>query len=384
MGNRLLSDLATIVDCEHKTVPAMVGAECYGFAVGTPALRSNQVDYSQSKPVSEDVFNLWTRRAVPTLGDLILAREAPVGGVARVDGRHRVCLGQRTVLIRCDAALVDTAWLYYYLVGTPAQAWMRTRSEGSTVVHLNVSDVRQIPVHPLPPLPEQRRIAGVLGALDDLIDTNQRLVANCRELAAAVYACPSGERTELASIAALYKKSVKHKSILAGTPYLGLEHFATNGGGITDFGDAKSVGSSKLEFSRGDVLYGKLRPYFRKVDRPGVDGVATSEVWVLRPINGYSAELVFSVVHSQQFTEWVAQGSGGTRMPRAVWGLAEQFPVHLPPKEELARRDHVAAQLWEAVWQLTEEANEMRGARDELLPLLMSGAVSPGEVTVAS
>ena len=50
--------------------------------------------------VSEETFAAWTRRAMPTSGDLILAREAPAGNVAVVPEGMQVCLGQRTVLIR--------------------------------------------------------------------------------------------------------------------------------------------------------------------------------------------------------------------------------------------------------------------------------------------
>src|SRR4051794_7576937 len=128
---RTLSDLCrAIVDCEHRTAPVGDG---FALSVGTRAMKIGRLVLKACKPVSEDTFRAWTRRCTPTPGDLILAREAPVGDVVRVPPEPPVCLGQRTVLVRPDQGSVDPRFLHYWLLGPVAQAEMAARAAGATV-----------------------------------------------------------------------------------------------------------------------------------------------------------------------------------------------------------------------------------------------------------
>jgi len=79
--NRTLSDVAQIIDCEHKTAPKAKSEDKYAYSIGTPALRLNYINLDEAKPVDLATYREWTKRSEPTQGDIILAREAPVGGV---------------------------------------------------------------------------------------------------------------------------------------------------------------------------------------------------------------------------------------------------------------------------------------------------------------
>ena len=81
-----------------------------------------------------------------------------MGEVGMVPGDIPLCLGQRTVLMRLDRQQVDHRFLLYSLMSPHSQAWIKENSAGSTVLHLNVADVRRIPIRFLPSLDEQRRI----------------------------------------------------------------------------------------------------------------------------------------------------------------------------------------------------------------------------------
>jgi type I restriction enzyme S subunit len=173
-----------IVDCPHNTVKA--SRQVYAYAVGTKAIADGRIDFTQARPVDEATYRTWIKRAPPREGDLILCREAPVGPVARVPRDPRVCLGQRTVLLRPNPEVVDRDYLLYTLLSPSSQRALLALAEGSTVVHLNVADVRRFPVS-LPSLKEQARVAGVLRTLDDKIDSNRRLASLLEETAAAVF-----------------------------------------------------------------------------------------------------------------------------------------------------------------------------------------------------
>lgn len=176
---RLDEACTLIVDCEHKTAPAArVGTPC----IGTPDIRNGRIDFEGSKKVSAEAYAEWTKRATPEGGDLIMAREAPVGEVGYVPADQPACLGQRTVLLRPSRRVVNPRYLHYLLLSPVCQASLRSLSEGSTVPHLNVADIRRFELGTLPDLTMQEAIAEVLGALDDKIDLNRRTVATTKML----------------------------------------------------------------------------------------------------------------------------------------------------------------------------------------------------------
>ena len=173
-----------IIDCEHKTAPT----QDTGYpSIRTPNIGSGRFILEGVNRVSEETYQLWTRRAVPQFGDLIMAREAPVGNVAMVPSGLQPCLGQRTLLIRPDRSKVDPAFLNYFLNGPHVQGLIHAKTNGATVAHLNMKDVRTMELPELPSLQEQKRIAGILSAYDELIENSQRRIRILEEMARALY-----------------------------------------------------------------------------------------------------------------------------------------------------------------------------------------------------
>lgn len=285
-----------------------------------------------------------------------------------------------TCLFATDFKGNDPRWVYHLLDQIDFSAY----NSGSAQPSLNRNFLAQIPVS-RPPLEEQGRIASVLGALDDLIGTNRTAIANLRALSLTALGVASrgGDVVPFSEIAVQMRDGAPSESLAAGTPYLGLEHFGTDGVGLTGVGDASNVDSNKSRFRSGDVLYGKLRPYFRKVDRPGFDGVCSTEIWVLRPQAGWGAATLNAVVARPHFTEFAMAGNTGTRMPRANWAHIATMPVPVPPRPQRDVLDQRLDELWRAGVKLSEEAAVLTCTRDELLPLLMSGRVRVADIGAA-
>jgi type I restriction enzyme, S subunit len=174
---------ANIVDCEHKTAPEAAPGTEYAYSIGTPHIRNGRILFDAAKRVDQQTYESWTVREVPREDDLILAREAPVGQVGRISEGDRVCLGQRTVLLRPDAARVNPRYLHYLLLSPLVQETMASKATGSTVSHLNVKDIRDLPLPPLPTLPYQTAVAELLSALDDKLALNEHILAKALKLA---------------------------------------------------------------------------------------------------------------------------------------------------------------------------------------------------------
>lgn len=174
-----------IVDCKNRTPPECPAEEAYGFAVGTPNIRDGRIVLESAKRVNRETFATWTARAVPQAGDLIVTREAPVGRVGIIPEGVKICLGQRTMLLRANAEIVHPRFLHYLLMGPDMQQAMHALSSGSTVPHLKVGEVRNLKLPPLPSLMQQRMIGELLGALDDKIAVNERIARTSLDLADA-------------------------------------------------------------------------------------------------------------------------------------------------------------------------------------------------------
>ena len=174
---------ALIVDCPHTTAQD----EGVGYPlVRTPNIGYGRLVFDKMHRVSRAVYDIRNKRAKPLPGDLIYAREAPAGNVALIMPGQEVCLGQRTVLIRPNPEIVDSAFLTYYLLAPAQRNKLLGTATGATVAHVNVPAIRNLEIS-LPPLPAQKRIADILSAYDDLIENNRRRMEILEESARLIY-----------------------------------------------------------------------------------------------------------------------------------------------------------------------------------------------------
>ncbi|WP_165607427.1 restriction endonuclease subunit S [Rothia kristinae] len=312
--------------------------------------------------------------------DLLFGRRsltrAGAGKVSIIDHETRAVFESSLIRVRLDRRRSDPVFFFHYFRSPEGRANMEQIVEQVAVAGIRSSDLSRLRV-PLPPLDEQERIAGVLGTFDDLIEVNRLLSRDLLSLLFAKYEALAEGRptTSFGNVAHLVRDQWKPGSE-GPSRYLGLEHFATEGAGIAGVGDVASVQSVSLRFRPGDVLYGKLRPYFRKVARPGFAGLCSSEIWVLRARDEYPQSLVHALTHAASFSEAASAGSTGTRMPRADWKHVSTLPVpDLRPSEVSAEVLAGLESLWSAACDLDDENYNLTRQRDELLPLLMSGRV---------
>jgi len=123
-------------------------------------------------------------------------------------------------------------------------------------------------------------------------------------------------------------------------PYIGLEHIEQGSLRFAGWGNASDVTSAKFRFRKGDILFGKLRPYFRKVVRAPFDGICSTDIWVVRAKPGFDQGYLFYWMAAQDFLDFASGGSEGTRMPRAKWEHVARFRrprLGLPEQRAIAR-----------------------------------------------
>ncbi|MCX6789574.1 MAG: restriction endonuclease subunit S [Candidatus Gribaldobacteria bacterium] len=112
--------------------------------------------------------------------------------------------------------------------------------------------------------------------------------------------------------------------------YIGLEHIEQQTLRLSDIGKSSDATSQKKKFIAGDVLYGSLRPYFRKVYKPKFDGVCSTDIAVLKPKSNCDNSYLFYLIASPDFISKASGAGNGTKMPRAGWKVVKDFVFDVP------------------------------------------------------
>jgi len=133
----------------------------------------------------------------------------------------------------------------------------------------------------------------------------------------------------IGEIAKLKKEIVNPKKI-GKYPYLGLEHIEEGTLRINSVGSSENIISNKFKFSKGDVLFGKLRPYFRKVYSPNFDGICSTDIWVIIPCKDINNKFLFYFFADKRIIDETICSSEGTRMPRAKWDYLSKLKYFIP------------------------------------------------------
>jgi len=326
----------------------------------------------------------------------------------------------------------DTRFLYYWMQSFDF-AQIR---EGSGQPYISDRTLKEL-VLLLPPLPDQRAIAHILGTLDDKIELNRRmsqtLEATARALfeswfvrfdpvrrnmarkgrgqpspAASRHPLPLGEgRGEgvveshafdhlfparlvdsalgpipegwkvgtLGNVAENPRRSVQPNSIPPDTPYIALEHMPRRCIALSDWGTAEGIESNKFEFRKGEILFGKLRPYFHKVGVAPVDGVCSTDIVVVCPRAPHWFAFVLCVVSSDDFVEFTNAGSTGTKMPRTSWADMARYEIALPPDALAQAFNAIVRRQVDRLIAAVHESRTLAALRDALLPKLISGEI---------
>jgi type I restriction enzyme, S subunit len=337
-------------------------------------------------------------------GDLVFTQRGTLGQVGIIPDAspyERFVISQSQMKLTVDAARVDPYFLYCYFRSPATIHTIHNTAISAGVPHINLAMLRQFRVA-LPPMPVQKRVASIVFTYDDLIENNLRRIQILEEMARAIYRewfvdfrSPEHERVrtvesalgpipegweciELGDIAHEVRKSVDPRTVARETPYVGLEHLPRRSVALDDWGTATQVDSMKLQFSKGQILFGKIRPYFHKVSVAPVDGVCSSDIIVISPDDPEFCSLVLASVSSDEFVSFATRTSQGTKMPRANWDVLAKYPIPLPPRYVLAHFNSIVRNIVESIQNLVLRTRSLRATRDFLLPKLISGEIEVG------
>ena len=158
-----LEDLCEkVIDCPHST-PRWSGSGV--ICLRTSNLGKGEWNWADTRFVTEEDYTERTRRSEILPNDIVLSREGTVGVLALVDEGMRLCMGQRLVQLRVNDSQLDPKFLLNLLLHDLAPERLSRLIAGSTSKHLNVKELRKLPVL-LPPLDIQHRFAAIVESVE--------------------------------------------------------------------------------------------------------------------------------------------------------------------------------------------------------------------------
>lgn len=162
------------VDTLHATAPEADDGP--GYIVGTPSIRDGSLDLSLARRCSIETLREWTRRAAPRAGDVLVTREAPAGEAALVPQDVPLAPGQRVVLIRTNPSRLLPPLVVAAVYSGRARRFFDQLSHETTVRHLNMADIGELPVV-VPPEQLQVSVAQAISSRLDAVDCLTRAMS---------------------------------------------------------------------------------------------------------------------------------------------------------------------------------------------------------------
>jgi type I restriction enzyme, S subunit len=153
-----------------------------------------------------------------------------------------------------------------------------------------------------------------------------------------VSASASTRIAALGEIAEIDRHGIDPSSIVTGTLFVGLENITGAGGfdGVRPV-DAGELASTKFKFSPKHILYGKLRPYLRKIARPQFSGICSTDILPILPGPEVDRSYLAHFLRTDSMVRLAESRSSGANLPRLSPSALAEFEIPLPPLDEQRR-----------------------------------------------
>lgn len=176
-----LGDICDVRDGTHDSPKQSLEGK---FLVTSKHIKGGKIDLSSAYKISLEDFNFVNQRSKVEQWDILISMIGTVGEICLICTPPDFAIKNVGLIKTGNKDLAQ--YLFYYLKSPISQNDIETRLKGTTQQYLSLSETRDFPVF-LPPLEIQRKIAGILGALDDRIDVLRRENMVLEQMAQAVF-----------------------------------------------------------------------------------------------------------------------------------------------------------------------------------------------------
>jgi len=309
-------------------------------------------------------------------GDLIFTQRGTLGQVAIIPDDasfSEFIVSQSQMKATLDPEKADTAFYYYFFSSQKVVDTILNMTSSSGVPHINLGTLKDFEV-PVPDLPTQQRIAGILSAYDDLIENNRRRIGLLEQAARLLYRewfvhlrFPGHETAKIIDgLPEGWEKTTlgKHCPLIYGKA---LKAETRVDGPFDVYGSSGIVGTHNKALTTGPAII---------VGRKGNVG---SVYWARRGFWPIDTVYFIDPANSDFFTYFALQNIAFQNTDVAVPGLNRDYAhtreIKLPPKELVQSFNDRATVFLRQAELLSSQNDALTRACDLLLPRLMDGRI---------
>ncbi len=363
---------------------------------GVPFYRSKEIiekasgnkDISTELFISEERFNeIASKFGAPTEGDLLLTSVGTLGVPYLVQKDEKFYFKDGNLTwFRNFSSELDGRFLLYWLTSKEGKRELLNHTIGSTQKALTIQGLKKVKI-PLPDLETQKKIAEVLGRIDEKIELNRAMNETLEQMGQALFRHyfidnPEAETWDSGTLSDIInlnpRESVKKG---ASTTHLEMKNMPESGMSIK--GTEARAFTSGMKFRNGDTLLARITPCLENGKTAYVDfldntevGFGSTEYIVMRAKNENVREYTYFLARSDKFRAHAIKSMVGTSGRQRVQNVSiASYEVQIPDVELLAKFHEKMQDTFAQIRSNAQQIQTLTTLRDTLLPRLISGKV---------
>lgn len=392
-----LNDIcSSIYDGDHQSIPLSDDGVPFLITKNLDKL-DGSISYEGARFAPWDYWGKLPSSKRPTEGDVLLTVKGSFGTPAFVTSSHPFVFQRDLALLRPDRALVEPSYLFYLLKTAEFYSWADAVAIGTAQRAITLQMLRNKKAS-LPPLPVQRRIAGVLSAYDKLIENNRRQIKLLDEAARRLYkewfvdlrfpghettpihnGIPEGwKRTTVGEIASVNAKSLKASELPRMISYIDLS-CASKGHilSVSQYSAQDAPGRARRVARDGSIAWGMVRPSQQSyclVRHPSPSTVLSTGFAVI-DAQAVPFSFLYETLAQNSFVSYLVGLTNGSTYPAVKPEHFYNAEIVTPDEKTLSRFDAAVLPILNGIELREQQITAAREARDRLLPKLMSGEI---------
>ena len=378
----LLGDICDVRDGTHDSPKPKDSGHPL---VTSKHIKNHKIDFSNANLISDEDFEAVNKRSKVDKHDILISMIGTVGELALIDYEPTFAI-KNIGLIKTGDELLGR-YLFYYLQSMKAKQYIEASLAGSTQKFIGLGQLRKFPIE-LPDLETQKKIADILGTIDEKIELNRQMNETLEQMGQALFRHyfidnPEAEKWDAGVIADLGEVITGKTPSKAKPDYYGKDVMFLK---VPDMHGQSMIIKTEdmLSLSGAASQQKKYIPKWSTcvscIATVGVVSLAGEQLQTNQQINSiipknkYYTLFNYYLLKSKSET-LKTMASGGSATPNLNKGHFESIKIKLPPSELLERFENEVESLFNVVDENTRQIQTLTTLRDTLLPRLISGKV---------